>query len=313
MRAGIFRRTVSSWSVAVASLLVFSSGVIHAYVDDLVVESDYYQLAPKDQQYDRTVLVEKGRIAETQGNVLAQISKLDDEIHKIDKDLSKYRSSEARNILLLERRRLFRKRREYKAVVASYTEQQMRMTRDLSYNSPANRGSQGDAYENGDSDWSTGEESSGLHNPNWGKRDSGEAKKTVFKVKTEKNMKEVAEKISNSIYGEFNSDIYVELLAQNMGNTAINPRNLMAGDHIFIPYKVAMLTMMGINQKSLVDSTMEVLSAVKDPELKRDLIKYAVIADENAESKKKFVNVLVALKMHGRDVRRVQNCTNPFS
>ena len=121
MRAGIFRRTVSNWSVAVASLLVFSSGVIHAYVDDLVVESDYYQLAPKDQQYDRTVLEEKGRIAETQGNVLAQISKLDDEIHKIDKDLSKYRSSEARNILLLERRRLFRKRREYKAVVASYT------------------------------------------------------------------------------------------------------------------------------------------------------------------------------------------------
>ena len=80
-----------------------------------------------------------------------------------------------------------------------------------------------------------------------------------------------------------------------MGNTAINPRNLMAGDHIFIPYKVAMLTMMGINQKSLVDSTMEVLSSVKDAELKRDLIKYAVIADESVESKKKFVNVLVAL------------------
>ena len=76
MRAGIFRRTVSSWSVAVASLLVFSSGVTHAYVDDLVVESDYYQLAPKDQQYDRTVLAEKGRIAETQGNVLAQILNL---------------------------------------------------------------------------------------------------------------------------------------------------------------------------------------------------------------------------------------------
>ena len=301
MRAGIFRRTLSNLSVAVASLVVFSSGATYAYVDDLVVESDYYQLAPKDQQYDRKVLEEKGRIAETQGNVLAQISKLDDEIHKIDKDLSKYRSSEARNILLLERRRLFRKRREYKAVVASYTEQQIRMTQDLSYNSPANRGARGDAYENGDSDWTTGEESSGLHNPNWGKRDSGETKKTVFKVKTEKNMKEVAEKISNSIYGEFNSDIYVELLAQNMGNTAINPRNLMAGDHIFIPYKVAMLTMMGINQKSLVDSTMEVLSSVKDAELKRDLIKYAVIADESVESKKKFVNVLVALKMHGEN------------
>ena len=113
MRAGIFRRTLSNLSVAVASLVVFSSGATYAYVDDLVVESDYYQLAPKDQQYDRKVLEEKGRIAETQGNVLAQISKLDDEIHKIDKDLSKYRSSEARNILLLERRRLFRKRREY--------------------------------------------------------------------------------------------------------------------------------------------------------------------------------------------------------
>ena len=79
MRAGILRRTVSRLSVAVASLLVFGSGATHAYVDDLVVESDYYQLAPKDQKYDRSVLEEKGRIAETQGNVLAQIAKLDDE------------------------------------------------------------------------------------------------------------------------------------------------------------------------------------------------------------------------------------------
>ena len=60
MRAGIFRRTVSNLSVAVASLVVFSSGATYAYVDDLVVESDYYQLAPKDQQYDRKVLEEKG-------------------------------------------------------------------------------------------------------------------------------------------------------------------------------------------------------------------------------------------------------------
>lgn len=298
MRGEIIRRRLSQITIAV-SALTFINLNAHAYVDDLVVESDYYQLSPKDQNYDRRVLEEKRSIAQTQGDVLAQIAKLDDEIHKIDKDLAKYKSSEARNVLLIERQRLFRKRREYKAVVASYTERQIRMTQDLSYNSQAERGSRGDAYENGNFDWTTGEEQGGLSNPNWGGTNPNADKKTVFKVKNEKNLREVAEKLSKSIYGEFSNDIYVELLSQNMGNTAINPRNLMAGDHIFIPYKVALLTMMGIKQKSLVDSTMEIIKDIRDPELKRDMIKYAVVADESDASRSSFIQVLVALRMHG--------------
>lgn len=312
MRSGIIRRRFFQISIAVTVVMLSTVSPVKAYYDDVMVDSDYYQLSPKDQNYDRKVLEEKRSIAQSQGSILAQIAKLDDEIHEIDKDLMKYTSTDARNVLLLQRKRLFRKRREYKAVVASYTERQIRMTQDLSYNSQSSRAERGDAYENGDFEWTTGEQQGGLSNPNWDQKNTNQGQKTVFKVKNEKNIREVAEKISNSIYGEFNNDIYVELLSQNMGNVAINPRNLIAGDQIFIPYKIALLTMMGIKQKSLVDSTLDVVKDVSDSELKRDLIRYAVIADENKTAKASFVQVLVALKMHGENSKEFKNALTKF-
>jgi hypothetical protein len=56
---------------------------------------------------------------------------------------------------------------------------------------------------------------------------------------------------------------------------------------------------MGIQQKALVDSTMEVIADFKDPELKRDMIKYAVFADETDEGRAAFTKVLIAARIHG--------------
>mgnify|MGYP003331027398 CR=1 FL=1 len=281
-------------------------------VDDIIVDSDYYQQSPSERQYDQKTLAEKERLADSLGEILAQVSKIEDEIYEIDKDLARYESDEARRILLLARQRLFRKRREYKNLAASYTLKQVRMTQDLSYNSQAERGSRGDAYA-GSGEWTTGNEQGGLDNPNWGKASSNQDQKSFFVVKNERNLKEVAAKVSESIYGDFNQDIYVEILQKNMGNTAIQPSNLLAGDHIFIPYKVAMLTVMGLQQKTLLDSTMLVLNDFKDEELRRELIKASAYADENPEAKQAFIELLIAGRLHGEESNEFKKALTNFN
>jgi len=284
----------------VLSVAVLGTTSHSAYHDDIIVESDYYTQDPKDKAYDEKVLQDKEQLAGAQANVLGSIAELDEQIHRIDQALARYDRESTRRPLLVERERLFRKRREYKRLAASYTQKQVRMTRDLSYNSDAVRGARGDAYANGDLGWSTGEQQGGLENPNWGKANpNAEKGKTLYKVEDEKSMRDVAEKLSEKIYGDFNQDIYVELLQFNMGNTAINPASLLAGDHIFIPYKVAMLTMMGLQQKGLMDATLDVIKDFSDPDLKKQMIKYAVYADENEHARKAFTEVLIAAKLHG--------------
>lgn len=297
---------VSLGFLCISSLAAFND------VDDIIVESDYYQLSPEERKYDHKTLEEKERLADALGEILSKISQLEDEIHKIDKDLARHRSAKARNILILERKRLFRKRREYKQLAASYTQKQVRMTQDLSYNSAAERGARGDAYSDG-GEWTTGREEGGLSNPNWGKASSNEGQKSFFVVKNEKDLKEVASKVSEQIYGEFNQDIYVEILQKNMGNTAIQPSNLLAGDHIFIPYKVAMLTVMGLQQKTMLDSTMLVLKDFKDEELRRELIKASAYADENPEARKAFIEVLIAGRIHGENSNEFKKALTNFN
>ena len=298
--------------VSLLGLFCLPTSAAFNEVDDIIVESDYYQLSPEDRKYDNKVLQEKERLADAQGEIISKISELEDEIHKIDKDLARHRSAKARNILILERKRLFRKRREYKDLAASYTQKQVRFTRDLSYNSDAERGSRGDAYDTGDREWSTGVEEGGLANPNWGKASPNKDQKSFFVVKKERDLKEVAAKISEGIYGEFNQDIYVSILQKNMGNVAIRPSNLMAGDHIFIPYKIAMLTVMGLQQKSLLDSTMLVLKEFKDEELRKDLIKASAYADENPEAKQAFIEILIAARVHGEDSNEFKKTLTNF-
>jgi hypothetical protein len=268
-------------------------------VEDLVVESDYYQQSPADKEYDQKVLLEKERLADAQAEILSKIAELDDQIHLVDTDLASYSAPKARKILLLERKRLFRKRREYKALAASYGQKQGRMTQDLSYNSVGLRVDQRDASPEPNSKWTTGEKKGGLTNPNWQKANPNKDQKSLYVVKDEKNLKEVAQKISEQIQGEFSQDVYVQLLQKNMGNVAVNPANLIAGDHIFIPYKVALLTMMGLQQKSLLDSTLEVAGSFEDMELKKELVKLSVYADESPEDRDAFVEVLIAARVHG--------------
>lgn len=299
--------------LAVATALLFSCSInANDAVDDIIVDSDYYQQSPQERKYDQKTLEEKERLADSLGEILAQISKIEDEIHEIDKDLAKYESDEARNILILARQRLFRKRREYKNLAASYTLKQVRMTQDLSYNSQAERGSRGDAYA-GSGEWTTGNEQGGLDNPNWGRASSNQDQKSFFVVKNEKDLKEVAAKVSESIYGDFNQDIYVEILQKNMGNTAIQPSNLIAGDHIFIPYKVAMLTVMGLQQKTMLDSTMLVLKDFKDEDLRRELIKASAYADENPEAKQAFIELLIAGRLHGEESNEFKRALTNFN
>ncbi len=304
-------RVLGLVSVFVAFLGLIGSAVAYnPDVEDLVVESDYYQQSPEDKEYDQKVLLEKERLADAQAEILSKISELDDQIHLVDTDLASYSAAEARKILLLERKRLFRKRREYKALAASYVQKQGRMTSDLSYNT-AVRKNQVDAAPPG-SQWTTGEEKGGLTNPNWKKANPNKDQKSLYVVKDEKNLKDVAQKISEQIQGEFSQDIYVELLQKNMGNVAVNPSNLIAGDHIFIPYKVAMLTVMGLQQKSLLDSTLEVASGFDDLELKKELVKLSVYADEDPEDREAFVEVLVAARIHGENSQEFKDALVRF-
>lgn len=271
------------------------------YADEYsdIIESDLAQMDERDRLHDIKVLEEKEGLAENSAKVLSAIANIDGQIDSIDADLAVYSDKEARAVLLQQRTKLFRKRREYKALAAGYNQKQVRMTKDLSYNSTAYRGAKGDAYDNGDSKWSTGNEESTVDSPLWQKKLAVDKDKSVLVVKKEKDLKDIAETLSESIFGEYNQEIYLQLLEENVGNSTIDPKNLVMGNHVMIPYKVAMLVSMGIQQNALIDVTMNIIEDFKDKELKRDMIRYAAFADETEESRKAFIEVLMAAKLHG--------------
>ncbi|PCJ15847.1 MAG: hypothetical protein COB02_17660 [Candidatus Cloacimonadota bacterium] len=266
---------------------------------DDIITSDLAQMDERDRVHDIKVLEEKEGLAENSAKVLSAIANIDTQIDSIDADLATYSDKGARAGLLQQRKKLFRKRREYKALAAGYHQKQVRMTRDLSYNSTAYRGSRGNAYDNGDSKWSTGNEKSSIDSPLWNKKLAVDKDKSVLIVKKEKDLKDIAKTLSESIFGEYNQEIYLELLEENVGNSTIDPRNLVMGNHVMIPYKIAMLVSMGIQQNALIDVTLNIITDFKDKELKRDMIRYAAFADETEESKKAFIEALMAAKLHG--------------
>ncbi|MCO4784188.1 MAG: hypothetical protein KC646_17820 [Candidatus Cloacimonetes bacterium] len=271
------------------------------YADEYsdIIESDLAQMDERDRIHDIKVLEEKEGLAENSAKVLSAIARIEEQIESIDADLAVYTDKDARAVLIQQRKKLFRKRREYKALAAGYHQKQVRMTRDLSYNSTAYRGARGDAYDNGDSKWSTGNEESTVDSPLWKKKLAVDKDKSVLVVKKEKNLKDIAETLSESIFGEYNQEIYLQLLEENVGNSTIDPRNLVMGNHVMIPYQVAMLVSMGIQQNALIDVTMNIIEDFKDKELKRDMIRYAAFADETEESRQAFIEVLMAAKLHG--------------
>ncbi|MBW7875421.1 MAG: hypothetical protein H3C47_05490 [Candidatus Cloacimonetes bacterium] len=281
---------------AVLAVGFLAVSTVSANFDGLIVESDYYQLDPANQARDQRVLDQKENLASNTARVLGHIAEIDAKIHEIDADLARYSAPEARNILLAERRKLFQKRKEYLALSAAYTQQQTRMTRDLTQSgvqAGLQAGGQGFTIDGSP----TG--GTGVDTPNWRRQETSQAKPFI-RVEKEKNMKELAEVLSKRIYGEFNQDIYVELLSHNF-NHSINPQNLMAGDIVFLPHKIAMLTVMGIQEKQLLDVTMALITEIKDADLRRKMIRYAAEAEESKEARKAFTEVLIALKMHGEN------------
>ncbi len=268
-------------------------------------EADYYQMDPVDRAADARVLQEKEELADSSARILATISSIEEQIEAIDRDLARYDAPEARNILLAERSRLFRKRREYLRLVAGYQQRQSRMTQSLVQDRTESRQ---------EGEWSLDGRNGmgGVVAPDWNadsdRRTHG---KTFLKVENERNMREVAESISRRIYGEYRVELYADLLAANHGNS-INPNNLVHGDTVFIPYRIAMLTMMGMQQHGIIEATVAVREEIRDPELKRQILEYAMQANRSTEARDAFVDALVALKQHGENSQEFREALSRY-